>query len=134
MGVRTRVASPVSRQEGSTQVVREKVKLGRRGIPSTSVPTPDTIFDSDPESLAPWGTWDFVLIAPLLHRELFVMLTLIVLTQSQSLVRTSRIILCGQFIVIFHTRILQLKFFVRTAISMFLFYRECIVIHSLGSQ
>lgn len=118
MGVRTRVASPVSRQEGSTQVVREKVKLGRRGIPSTSVPTPDTIFDSDPESLAPWGTWDFVLIAPLLHRELFVMLTLIVLTQSQSLVRTSRIILCGQFIVIFHTRILQLKFFVSLFIIM----------------
>lgn len=118
MGVRTRAASPVSRQEGSTQVVREKVKLGRRGIPSTSVPTPDTIFDSDPESLAPWGTWDFVLIAPLLHRELFVMLTLIVLTQSQSLVRTSRIILCGQFIVIFHTRILQLKFFVSLFIIM----------------
>ena len=118
MGVRTRAASPVSRQEGSTQVVREKVKLGRRGIPSTSVPTPDTIFDSDPESLAPWGTWDFVLIAPLLHRELFVMLTLTVLTQSQSLVRTSRIILCGQFIVIFHTRILQLKFFVSLFIIM----------------
>ena len=118
MGVRTRAASPVSRQEGSTQVVREKVKLGRRGIPSTNVPTPDTIFDSDPESLAPWGTWDFVLIAPLLHRELFVMLTLIVLTQSQSLVRTSRIILCGQFIVIFHTRILQLKFFVSLFIIM----------------
>ena len=118
MGVRTRAASPMSRQEGSTQVVRGKVKLGRQGIPSTSVPTPDTIFDSDPESLAPWGTWDFVLIAPLLHRELFVMLTLIVLTQSQSLVRTSRIILCGQFIVIFHTRILQLKFFVSLFIIM----------------
>ena len=40
MGVRTRAASRVSRQEGSTQVVREKVKLWRRGIPSTSVPTP----------------------------------------------------------------------------------------------
>ena len=83
------------------------------GVPLPSpVPTPDTSFDSDPESLVPWGTWDFVLIAPLLHRELFVMLTLIVLTQSQPLVRTSRIILCGQFIVIFHTIIIELKFFV----------------------
>ena len=111
MGVRTRATSRVSRQEGSTQVVTEKVKLERQGIPKRSVPTRDTSLDSDPESLAPRGTWDFVLIAPLLHRELLIMLTLIVLTQSQSLVRTSRIILCGQFIVIFHKRIIQLKIF-----------------------
>ena len=111
MGVRTRAASRVSRQEGSTQVVREKVKLERQGIPNRSIPTRDTSLDSDHESLAPRGTWDFVLIAPLLHRELLFMLTLIVLTQSQSLVRTSRIILCGEFIVIFHKRIIQLKIF-----------------------
>ena len=56
MGVRTRAASRVSRQEGSTHVVREKVKLERQGIPKRSIPTPDTSLNSDPESLTPRGT------------------------------------------------------------------------------
>ena len=50
VGVRSGAASCVSKREGPTWVVREKVKLGETGNPRWSVPAPDRAFD--PETLS----------------------------------------------------------------------------------